>query len=153
MTPRERAKLRLSRHVPETKRCDARQPASRLVARLVEAPVPGPQRLEVRVREGAKLRELHGADVNENAPQLIRLVRFPFALSPVQPGRTDGSERPAIGRARRDPTPLPGREMDQLRAEYTLASPTAAHPHRPEVRPHPFARARQAARDDSEGLP
>jgi len=151
MTPRERAKLRLNRHVPGWDHWEDRQPASRLVERLVERPISWPERLEVRVREEVKITKLRVADVSENAPQLIRLVRFPFALRPVRSKRLEGFDRPTVGRHDREPIPQPAREMGEIRKEYTLASPMSEHDHRPGPRPHPFARARRAS--DEENTP
>jgi hypothetical protein len=109
--------------------------------------------MQLRMREEVKIKPMRPADVSENAPQLIRLVRFPFVLAPVRPMRRSGFERPD-----RDPLPQPGREMGQFgrglgqalgpefRRGYTLESPTARP--RPELRPHPFARARLASEGD-----
>lgn len=153
MTPRERAQLRLNRHVPGRKDWADRQPARRLSERLVAEPAPMAQRLEVRVREEVKIKKLRGADVSSNAPQLIRLVRHPYALETVRPTHHKGFERPSTSLPAREPIQRPAREMGEIRKEYTFRSPMTQYAHRPEDRPRPFARIRMAQDSDGEDTP
>ena len=150
MTPRERAKLRLSRRVPGTRTGKLPKLAVRLALRDKERESFLPQRIECRVREGATIRRIRPVTVSEYAPQLIRLVRHPFELRPVRSGRRHGYDRPRLVREAREPLSPPAREMAAIRKEYSFASPIAEHPHRPDARPHPFARARRAADEDGD---
>ena len=143
MTPRERAQLRMNRHIPGLTQGKERALASRLAARGQERESVLPGRLEVRVREEVRIKRSRTVALRSYAPQLIRLVRHPFELRPVRPQHRGGSERPQVVRREREALPRPAREMGAIRSEYAFRSPMTEHPHRPEPRPHPFARARR----------
>lgn len=78
-----------------------------------------------------------------NAPLLMRLVRTPFELAPVRPVRQTVIE-PAEPRVR-ERLGRPTDALTEARREAAAIHPIDAFPHRPEFRPHPFARARSGA--------
>jgi len=147
MTPRERAQLRLNRRVPGSGRQQAARLADRIAQRDEEKEPFLPPRA-CRVRDEVQVKRIRPVIVSAYAPQLIRLVRRPFAMSPVRSSRLHGFERPSWVREARAPMPQPAREMAGHREGFTLPSPIAANPHRPELRPHPFARARTRSTDE-----
>ncbi len=71
----------------------ARRAIDRAEVRVREVEVAGQS---VRVRDEVHQRWLRGPRPGPNAPLLIRLVRHPFALYPVPPGRRANTARPVF---------------------------------------------------------
>lgn len=146
MNHRHRAQSRLQRHVPQLRSAEAGELHSRLRERQEEADhhersAPGDS-LVLRGMVEGKPKLLKGADVSENAPLLMRLVRHPYAMYPVNYGRIEG--RSTYERARPEPLGRALAYRQELREAYRLITPTEEFAHRPEERRHPFATLRSA---------
>ena len=160
---RHRAQSRLVRHVPQLRGADSGALYERIEERQQggeprERPALGDS-LVVRDPAAGKVKRLRGADVSENAPLLMRLVRHPYAMEPVRYQRVEHRE-PAYHRARVEPLGPALAYRAELREVYRLIPPTEACAHRPEERPAPFAAVRRARREEAleqeqevEGLP
>lgn len=143
MTPRERARIRLSRHVPDFGHWEARGPARRVARReeidlRPEREVPGES---VRVRDQATVKAAATVNPGPNAPLLMRIVRDPYRLDP---GRA--------ARVRYLAEPDPAEETEAVRVADLVREkrealrsvrPVRQIDHRPAHRAHPFARARE----------
>lgn len=146
MTPRHRARARLARHVPRVEESTERLPSSRMLEREEDTTAPRPVPSDrVRIPAEVRIKSLRPVKIGRNAPLLIRLVRHPYALRTVKAVRRaeEGRERPSI--LDREPFPSAVAELADLRDSYRVGRPMRDIPHRPEVRAHPFARAREAA--------
>jgi len=102
--------------------------------------------IRVRGEAAVKKRRLRPVEAGPNAPLLMRIVRHPFALSPVRFGKVRHREE-AGDRVRPGPREAPLAYRGELRDAYQLENPFLVFAHRPEHRPPPFYRARLAARE------
>jgi hypothetical protein len=88
-------------------------------------------------------------EAGPNAPLLKRVIRYPISMEPEGPKREivfDGS-REDTKRPSHDRVPMVFRENAQARS---AAGPMADVEHGPDPLPHPFGRAREAARARAE---
>lgn len=150
MNHRLRAQTRLGRHVPQLRSADSGDLYERLEARKEEGErrdraVPGDS-LVVRDPSAGTTKYMRPADVSQNAPLLMRLVRHPYAMQPVRFDRVEHREPPQ-DRIRFEPLGPALAYRAELRDAYRLITPTVEFAHRPEDRPAPFATARRARRE------
>ncbi len=149
MNHRHRAQSRLQRHVPQLRSAEAGALHGRLTERQEEADhhersAPGDSLVLRGMIEG-KPKFMKGADVSENAPLLMRLVRHPYAMYPVNYGRIEG--RASYKHVRHEPLGPALSYRQELRDAYRLIVPMEEFAHRPEARRRPFATRRHAQAD------
>lgn len=148
MAARHRALARLHRHVPHVSAPDERPLSGRVGDRATEDAndrVLAGESLAVRTEVVDK--RLRTVTAGPNAPLMIRLVRHPYALHPVKPGRRPDTERPMIREfLAQGPAEYPVvRELiDEDRVEMP-GSPMERD--LPEPPPRPFGRIRRASED------
>ena len=140
MALRHRALARLYREVPQLAPVDERglpvRVTDRSVDRTPERPPPG---ASVTVRTEPDTRAMRPAHAGPNVPQIIRLVRHPYALGVAQPTRIPGTSRELEQVSRALPPPL---DLTEGREPPALPRPDRV---RLVYRAHPFDKRRQAA--------
>ena len=117
-------------------------PWAKMLGRADEPPASERPAVGARLplRDGATSNTKNTVRPEPNAPLLMRIVRHPFALAPVPAKRVEV-------RSARDQRPAPTLEAplayrEQARQGARFQNPILVFAHRPEHRPHPFARAR-----------
>lgn len=111
---------------------------------MPERPVPGARLPD---RSEGSTKALRPADTSHNAPLLIRLVRYPYALPTARPGRIETGTRGTAVREGLEPRTPTHELLAEARVDTAFGNPMRGLHDRPEFRPHPFARIR-AARDE-----
>ena len=151
MNPRERAQARLSRHVPDFAHWEGRGPARRVAEREEAALRPERRVLgaSVRARDGqGAVRQATTVDPGPNTPLLMRLVRDPYRMDPTPAVRVRYRDEPDPGE---DTTAVRVSELVRdKRDSLRVGRPARELDHRPALRAHPFARARERAADEGE---